>query len=88
MAHVTDYDVWHHTTASVTVEMVVKTLSANTRFAQEAIVKLVENYDDWEGNFPEHHNLADALSLVNDWGNIPNNLKSDLEPIIGKYIVD
>ena len=88
MAHVTDYDVWHDTTASVTVEMVVNTLSANARLAKEAIVKLVENYDDWDGNFPEHHNLADALSLVTDWGKIPNNLKSDLEPIIGKYIVD
>ncbi len=88
MAHVTDYDVWHETTASVTVEMVVKTLSANTRFAQEAIAKLVENYDEWAGNFPVHHNLADALSLVNNWGNIPDKLKTDLAPIIGKYIVD
>jgi 5'-methylthioadenosine phosphorylase len=88
MAHVTDYDVWHETTASVTVEMIVKTLSANTQLAQEAIVKLLENYDEWADNFPEHHNLADALSLVNDWGKIPDNLKSDLAPIIGKYIVD
>ncbi|GMQ78444.1 MAG: S-methyl-5'-thioadenosine phosphorylase [Anaerolineae bacterium] len=88
MAHVTDYDVWHETTASVSVEMVVKTLSANTHLAQEAIVKLLENYDEWAGNFPEHHNLADALSLVNDWGEIPDNLKSDLAPIIGKYIID
>ena len=88
MAHVTDYDVWHDTSASVSVEMVVKSLSANTQLAQEAIVNLVESYDEWDGNFPEHNNLADALSLVSDWGKISDNLKSDLEPIIGKYIVD
>ncbi len=42
MAHVTDYDVWHIAEEPVTVEMVVRTLQANTRLAQQAIVGLLE----------------------------------------------
>jgi len=42
MAHVTDYDVWHITEEPVTVEMVVRTLQANTRLAQQAIADLLE----------------------------------------------
>jgi 5'-methylthioadenosine phosphorylase len=42
MAHVTDYDVWHIAEEPVTVEMVVRTLQANTRLAQQAIAGLLE----------------------------------------------
>jgi len=43
MAHVTDYDVWHLTEESVSVDVVVKTLNRNTELAQAAILHLVEN---------------------------------------------
>ncbi len=42
MAHVTDYDVWHIAEEPVSVEMVVRTLQANTRLAQQAIAGLLE----------------------------------------------
>lgn len=42
MAHVTDYDVWHIAEEPVNVEMVVRTLQANTRLAQQAISGLLE----------------------------------------------
>jgi 5'-methylthioadenosine phosphorylase len=42
MAHVTDYDVWHIAGEPVTVEMVVRTLQANTRLARQAIVGLLK----------------------------------------------
>jgi 5'-methylthioadenosine phosphorylase len=42
MAHVTDYDVWHIAEEPVTVEMVVRTLQANTRVAEQAIAGLLE----------------------------------------------
>jgi 5'-methylthioadenosine phosphorylase len=42
MAHVTDYDVWHIAEEPVTVEMVVRTLQANTHLAQQAIGGLLE----------------------------------------------
>ena len=87
MAHVTDYDVWHDSEEAVTVEMVVKTLTENTQYAKEAVVNLVEEFAGWDGKFPEHDGLADALSLVGDWGDIPDGLKSDLAPIIGKYVL-
>ncbi len=41
MAHVTDYDVWHHAEEPVSVEMVFRTLEGNTRLAQAAIAHLV-----------------------------------------------
>ena len=43
MAHVTDYDVWHIAEAPVSVEMVVRTLNANTRLAQAALAALVQS---------------------------------------------
>jgi 5'-methylthioadenosine phosphorylase len=41
MAHVTDYDVWHVSEEPVSVEMVIRTLQANTELAQQAIANLV-----------------------------------------------
>lgn len=41
MAHVTDYDVWHATLEPVTVEVVVRTLLANTELIQRSILDLV-----------------------------------------------
>ena len=41
MAHVTDYDVWHIAEAPVSVEMVVRTLNANTRLAQASLAALM-----------------------------------------------
>ncbi len=43
MAHVTDYDVWHLTEESVSVEMVISTLKKNTEAAQETILTLIRN---------------------------------------------
>jgi 5'-methylthioadenosine phosphorylase len=37
MAHVTDYDVWHISEQSVSVEMVIEILHRNTQIAQQAI---------------------------------------------------
>ncbi len=42
MAHVTDYDVWHVSQESVTVEIVVRRLNANTQLARQAIARLLE----------------------------------------------
>ncbi|MGD2252191.1 MAG: S-methyl-5'-thioadenosine phosphorylase [Anaerolineales bacterium] len=41
MAHVTDYDVWHVSEESVSVELVIRTLKANAALAQQAISRLV-----------------------------------------------
>ena len=41
MAHVTDYDVWHASLEPVTVEVVARTLHANTELMQRSILDLV-----------------------------------------------
>jgi len=46
MAHVTDYDVWHVSEETVTVDMVIRTLSKNISLAQEAIKNMVAMIDE------------------------------------------
>ena len=46
MAHVTDYDVWHVSEETVTVDMVIRTLSKNVSLAQEAIKNMVAMIDE------------------------------------------
>ncbi len=84
MAHITDYDVWHHSEAPVTVEMVIRVLQANTRLAQEAISTLVASYDRWAGDFPAHSAMKDAL--ITDPRSIPAGARDALWPLIGKYL--
>jgi 5'-methylthioadenosine phosphorylase len=84
MAHITDYDVWHHSEAPVTVEMVIRVLQANTHLAQEAISTLVASYNDWAGDFPAHSAMKDAL--ITDPGNAPASVRNALRPLIGRYL--
>lgn len=83
MAHVTDYDCWHESEAPVTVEMVIRTLMANTTIAQAAISQLVEDYDQWAADFEAHSGLKDAL--ITDKGHISPTTLEELRPIVGKY---
>jgi 5'-methylthioadenosine phosphorylase len=85
MAHVTDYDVWHESEEPVTVEMVIRILSANTRLAQETIALLASTRDEWAGEFTAHNAMRDALDLVGDWDSIPGEVRTDLAPIIDRY---
>lgn len=84
MAHVTDYDVWHETEENVTVEMVIRILLQNTKLAQDGISNMVEQMADWEGNYPVHQGLKDAL--ITDRSKIPAETKEALAPLVGKYL--
>lgn len=84
MAHVTDYDCWHENEAHVTVEMVIRTLSANTATAQTAISLLVERQAEWEGEFPAHSGLKDAL--ITDRAHLPAATLEALRPLVGRYL--
>lgn len=84
MAHVTDYDCWHESEAHVTVEMVVRTLRANTLIAQESISRLVKEMDDWAGELVAHHALRDAL--ITDRAHVSAEARDALWPIVGKYL--
>ncbi|MFO7540655.1 MAG: S-methyl-5'-thioadenosine phosphorylase [Chloroflexota bacterium] len=84
MAHVTDYDVWHENEESVTVELVVRTLQANTVVAQAAISRLVEQFDDWRAEFAAHNNLKNAL--ITNPAHIPQATRQKLALLVDGYL--
>jgi 5'-methylthioadenosine phosphorylase len=83
MAHVTDYDVWHVSEEPVTVEMVIRILSANTAYAQQALTTLVGVPAD-RGHCPCPTALADAI--LSDRAHLPERVKHKLQPLVGKYL--
>ena len=83
MAHVTDYDVWHVEEEPVTVTMVIERLLANVEVSKQAIANLVPTLPA-ERDCDCEHALRDAL--ITDRAAIPDRVKRDLTPIIGKYV--
>ena len=83
MALVTDYDCWHPSHDSVTIDMIIGYLTANVKMAQEVIARVVEklNVDDRD---PAHSALKSAILTHADA--IPAQVRRDLAPIIGKYV--
>ncbi len=81
MAHVTDYDVWHD--EPVTVSMVIERLLANVQVSKQAIVNLVPALPA-----ARSCTCTDALSnaIITHRDAIPNRVKRDLAPIVGKYL--
>lgn len=84
MAHVTDYDVWHESEQPVTVEMVVRTLQRNTALAEQAISNLVRDMASWEGEYPVHNALQNALITEGD--HISSAARARLELLVGRYL--
>ena len=84
IALVTDYDCWHPDHDSVTVEMVMSTLAQNASMAQQIIAGALERLP-----FERSCECASALkyALVTRPEMIPEQVKKDLAPIIGKYLV-
>jgi 5'-methylthioadenosine phosphorylase len=83
MAHVTDYDVWHETEETVTVEAVVKNLLANAEVAKQAIQNLVPMLPE-KRTCACQHALREAIITNPDA--IPEQAKKDLGLLIGKYL--
>ena len=83
IALVTDYDCWHPDHDSVTVEMVMSTLSKNAATAQQIIAGAVERLP-----YERTCECASALkyALVTRAEMVPDQVKKDLAPIIGRYI--
>jgi len=83
LAFVTDYDCWHHSEESVTVEMVVANLQQSAELAKN-IVKTVL------GQVPRQRDCACATALkdaiITSPEQIPAYLKKDLALLIGKYL--
>jgi 5'-methylthioadenosine phosphorylase len=83
MALVTDYDCWHPDHDTVTVEMIINNLTHNAKMAQQVIARVVERLDV-EQRDPAHSALATAIITQADA--IPDKIKRELAPLIGKYI--
>jgi 5'-methylthioadenosine phosphorylase len=83
MAHVTDYDVWHESEEDVSVELVLQTLRANVRLAQQTLIGVVERLAGGVEDCDCYHALATAL--ITDRERIPAATLDRLWPIVGKY---
>lgn len=83
MAHVTDYDVWHVTEEEVSVELVIKTLLANTSVAQQALQNLIENLQDDPDCVCRH---ALKNSIITQADKIPAETRQKLGSLVDKYL--
>lgn len=83
MAHVTDYDVWHQTEESVSVDMVIKTLHENTEVAQKSITLLVEQLPVSQP-CSCHESLKNAIITNRD--SISTESLKKLHLLVSKYL--
>jgi 5'-methylthioadenosine phosphorylase len=83
IALVTDYDCWHPDHDSVTVDMIVQNLVANAKTAQQVIAEGVSRLP-----YERTCECANALqhAIITRPDVVPDRLKQDLAPIIGKYM--
>ena len=86
IACITDYDCWHESEESVTVEMVISNLSANITYAQRILRAAARKIPaDRSANTCE---CPSALStaILTDRASIPADLKEKYSLLIGKYV--
>jgi 5'-methylthioadenosine phosphorylase len=83
LALVTDYDCWHPDHDSVTVEMIIGNLTQNAKTAQRVIAGAVEQLP-----YQRTCECASALkyALITRPEVIPEQVKKDLAPLVGKYV--
>ncbi len=83
LALVTDYDCWHPDHDSVTVDLIIANLLQNAVTAQKSIAEAVSRLDA-----PRTCGCKDALAtaIITRSEHVPDRVKRDLAPIIGKYM--
>jgi 5'-methylthioadenosine phosphorylase len=83
MAHVTDYDVWHTSEDPVTVEVVIRTLQANTDLAQRFIGQLVKTLPEERGC-----ECGTALrdAMITQVDRIPKETRKKLALLVDPYL--
>ena len=84
MALVTDYDCWHESAESVSVEQILGYLKSNAEMAQRILRRIVPRTAARKRNCACVNALQYAI--VTDPARIPPETKKSLAPIIGKYI--
>ena len=83
MAHVTDYDVWHVTEETVTVEMVIRTLMKNVKLAQDVIKQMVDAIDP-SVSCECDNAIRDAIITNPD--TISEEKRQQLDLLVNKYL--
>ncbi len=83
MAHVTDYDVWHVSEESVTVDIVIRTLNKNIALAQNTIKKMVDLIDPASSCQCEY---ALENALITNPEMIDPKKREQLRLLINKYL--
>ncbi len=83
MALVTDYDCWHPDHDAVTVDMIIANLTANAVTAQRVIADTVEQLGAAR---PCGCGDALATALITRPEAVPEAIKRELAPIIGRYL--
>ncbi len=83
MAHVTDYDVWHVSEQTVTVDRVIEILNRNTQLAQQAIRNLTRL---WKTERECACDQALANALITNHDHIPTATRHKLNLLVGKYL--
>lgn len=86
IACATDYDCWHESEESVTVEMVIGHLHANVTNAQRILRLIAQKIPSTHANLPCGCAQALATSIVTDPKLIPAEVKEKYQLLIGKYI--
>jgi 5'-methylthioadenosine phosphorylase len=83
LALVTDYDCWHPDHDSVTVDLIIANLTHNAVTAQKTIAEAVSRLDG-----PRTCGCKDALAtaIITRPEHVPDAIKHELRPIIGRYI--
>jgi 5'-methylthioadenosine phosphorylase len=83
IALVTDYDCWHPDHDHVTVDMVIANLVQNAKTAQQIIAGAVESLP-----YERTCECASALryALITRPDAIPESVKQELAPLVGKYL--
>ncbi len=84
IALVTDYDCWHPSHDSVTVDMIIANLTQNARTAQKVIAEAIARLD----TAPRTCACATALAtaIITRPDHVPAATKAKLAPIVGKYL--
>lgn len=83
LAAITDYDCWHISHESVTIDMIIANLTKNTENSKNILKSLIPVLP-----YNRTCSCADALkyAIITDKKLIPRRTKKDLDIIIGKYI--
>jgi 5'-methylthioadenosine phosphorylase len=83
LAMITDYDCWHPDHESVTAEVVIANLMQNAENAKRVLRAALRRLP-----VPRDCECAAALAhaLVTRWEDVPPNVRTELLPLVGKYV--